>query len=365
MTPDDGSGRASFVLRSPEFQAPHHRSTLRRALPGFSLRVDVRLVLVCLALSLATVAVFLVALSVGDYNIPLADVIKTLTGGGTPQSRLVVGEWRLPRALLGIAIGAALGMSGAVFQSLTRNPLGSPDIIGFSTGAYTGGLVVILLFGGGYLQTAAGAVGGGLATAALVYALAYRRGIQGFRLIIVGIGVSATLASVNSWLVTRANVVDAMQAAVWGSGSLNGLGYDQLWPVLGLLLVVSPVLLAHAPALRQLELGDDAARALGVRAEMVRLSSLMWGIVLVAIATAAAGPIAFIALVAPQISRRLTGTATLALLPAAVAGALLLLASDLVAQRAFAPTQLPVGVMTVIVGGAYFVWLLIREGRRQ
>ena len=355
MTRVTGTGRAFLVLRSSP----------RPALPALSLRVDVRAVSVCVGLAAVTVAVLLVALSVGDYTIPLGDVVATLTGGGTPQARLVVGEWRLPRALLGIVLGAALGMSGAVFQSLTRNPLGSPDIIGFSTGAYTGGLVVILLFGGGYLQTAVGAVAGGLATALLVYVLAYSRGIQGFRLIIVGIGVSATLASVNSWLVTRANLDDAMAAAVWGSGSLSGLGYEQLWPVLGLLAVVCPVLVAHTPALRQLELGDDSARALGVRAEAVRLSALLWGIVLVAIATAAAGPIAFIALVAPQIARRLIGSATLSLVPAACAGALLLLASDLVAQRAFAPTQLPVGVMTVVVGGGYFVWLLVREGRRR
>lgn len=354
MSPVDELGRPSLVIRSA-----------RRRLPEFSVRITVRGVVVSASLVAATVAVLLVALSVGDYNIPLDDVFATLTGGGSSRAQLVVGEWRLPRALLGILLGAALGMSGAVFQSLTRNPLGSPDIIGFSTGAYTGGLVVILLFGGGYLQTAAGAVGGGLVTAALVYALAYRGGVQGFRLIIVGIGVSATLASINSWLVTRANLDDAMQAAVWGSGSLSGLGYEQLWPVLGLLVVVFPVLLAHAPAMRQLELGDDAARALGVRAEAVRLSALLWGIVLVAIATAAAGPIAFIALVSPQIARRLTGTATLSLLPAAFAGGLLLLSSDLVAQRLFAPTQLPVGVMTVVVGGAYFVWLLLREGRRR
>ena len=355
MTRGDETARAAFVLRSPR----------RGSGPEVSIRIDLRLVVVCVLLAAATLAVLLAALSVGDYDIALGDVLSTLLGGGTPRARLVVGEWRLPRALLGIALGAALGMSGSVFQSLTRNPLGSPDIIGFSTGAYTGGLVVILLFGGGYLQTAVGAVGGGLATALLVYALAYRGGIQGFRLIIVGIGISATLASLNSWLSTRADLDDAMQAAVWGSGSLSGLGYEQLWPVLGLLVVVCPVLLAHTPALRQLELGDDAAQALGVRVEAVRLSALLWGIVLVAIATAAAGPIAFIALVAPQIARRLTGSATLSLVPAAFAGGLLLLSSDFVAQRAFAPTQLPVGVMTVVVGGAYFVWLLIREGRRR
>ena len=355
MTRVDRVTRSALVIRWPQ----------RLALPAVSLRVDVRVVVVCAIIVVATLAVFLLALSVGDYAIPLKDVLATLVSGGTPRSQLVVGEWRLPRALLGVVLGVALGMSGAVFQSLTRNPLGSPDIIGFSTGAYTGGLVVILVFGGGYLQTAIGAVVGGLLTAVLVYALAYHRGIQGFRLIIVGIGVSATLASINSWLVTRANLDDAMQAAVWGSGSLSGLGYEQLWPVLALLLVACPILLAHAPALRQLELGDDTAQALGVGAERIRLSALLWGIVLVAIATAAAGPIAFIALVAPQVARRLTGSASVALLPSALTGGFLLLASDLVAQRAFAPTQLPVGVMTVSIGGVYFVWLLLREGRRK
>ncbi|MWV50714.1 iron chelate uptake ABC transporter family permease subunit [Rathayibacter sp. VKM Ac-2803] len=316
-------------------------------------------------LAVAIAAVLLVALAVGDYVLTPSEVLAALAGGGTPRAQLVVGEWRLPRALLGIALGAALGLSGAVFQSLTRNPLGSPDIVGFSTGAHTGGLIVILLVGGSYLQIAAGAVAGGLVTALIVYALAYRGGVQGFRLIIIGIGISATLASLNSWLSTRADLDDAMQAAVWGSGSLNGLGYDQLWPVLALLAVVVPILLAHAPALRQLELGDDTAQALGVRVEAVRLSALLWGIVLVALATAAAGPIAFIALVAPQIARRLTGAATLSLVPAGLVGGLLLLASDLAAQRAFAPTPLPVGVMTVVVGGGYFVALLIREGRRR
>ncbi|MCC4907411.1 iron chelate uptake ABC transporter family permease subunit [Microbacterium sp. cx-59] len=349
----NGTRRAPIVIRTAG----------RGALPAFSVRVDVRTLALCVLLVAVTGVFFLVALSVGDYVLSPVDVLAALGGGGTPQARLVVGEWRLPRALLAIVIGAALGMSGAVFQSLTRNPLGSPDIIGFTTGAYTGGLVVILIFGGGYLLTAIGAVAGGVVTALLVYALTYRGGIQGFRLIIIGIGVSATLASVNSWLSTRADLDDAMQAAAWGSGSLNGVGYDQLWPVLGLLAVVCPVLLAQAPALRQLELGDDLAQALGVRVEAVRLRALLCGILLVAIATAAVGPVAFVALVAPQIAARLRGSSTIALIPAGLTGGIILLCSDIAAQRAFAPTQLPVGVMTVVVGGAYFVWLLIRQSR--
>lgn len=333
------------------------------------MRIDVRSAAVSAVIALAGAALLIVTLWMGDVSIAFPDVLAVLAGHGTPKAQLVVGEWRLPRALIALALGAALALSGAVFQSLTRNPLGSPDIIGFSTGAYTGGLVVILALGGSYFLTAAGAVVGGLVTAVVVYGLSRSRGtVQSFRLIIVGIGVSATLASVNTWLITRADVDDAMAASVWGSGSLGGLGMTQLVPVLAILAVVVPVLFTYGPGLRMLEVGDDLARAAGTRVERVRLGAMLWAIVLVAVATAAAGPIAFIALVAPQISRRLVGTASIAFTPAALTGAFLLLLSDLLAQRVFAPTQLPVGVMTVTLGGVYFVWLLVREstgyGRR-
>ncbi len=332
-------------------------------LPEISVRLIKRTVLVCALLLCACLFLAVICLGIGDYPISPDETLAVLFGGGSPQAQLVVVEWRIPRVALALLLGFALGLSGAVFQSLTRNPLGSPDIIGFSTGSYTGGLIAILVLGGGYLTTAAGAVLGGLATAVVVYLLAYRNGVQGFRLIIVGIGVSATLASINTWLITRAHLDDAMQAAIWGSGSLNGLGYEQLWPVLALLAVCVPVLGAHAPALRQLELGDDRAAASGTRIELARLSAMLWGIILVAICTAAAGPIAFIALVAPQIARRLCASASISLFPAALTGCFLLLLSDLAAQRIFAPVQLPVGVMTVTLGGVYFVWLLIRERR--
>src|SRR5690606_9242466 len=264
-------------------------------------------------------------------------VLDALVGAADGPVRLVVVEWRLPRALLALVLGATLGTSGAIFQSITRNPLGSPDVIGFSTGAYTGALVVILVVGGGYAGVAAGALVGGVLTAAAVYLLAYRRGVQGFRLVVVGIAVSAMLASVNQWLVVTADLETAMAAAVWGAGSLHGATWAQAAPasVLAVLLVLPLAWLA--PRMALLELGDDAAAALG--------------------------PIAFGALAAPQLARRRTGAPGVRLLPAAVMGAVLLAASDLVAQRAFAPTQLPVGVVTVSLGGVYLVWLLVREAR--
>lgn len=231
-------------------------------------------------------------------------------------------------------------MSGAIFQSLTRNPLGSPDIIGFAAGSYSGALVVILLLSGGYYETAAGALVGGIVTALTVYLLAWRRGVKGFRLIIVGIGVSAMLGAFNAWMIRQADLKVALGAAVWGAGSLNGLGVDQLMPVMVVLCLIVPPTLFLARPMRQLEMGDDAAMASGVNANRVRLCLMVLGVALTATVTAAAGPIAFIALAAPQIARRLTRSAGVALLPSALMGSLLLAVADWVAQHAFT-TQLP------------------------
>nr|WP_288121937.1 iron chelate uptake ABC transporter family permease subunit [Rhodococcus sp. (in: high G+C Gram-positive bacteria)] len=328
-------------------------------------RIDVCTVLVCAALLLLTAVVAVLAIGTGDYHVPPGQVLAAVFGDAPRITEIVVMQSRFPRVALAFLFGAALGVSGAIFQSLTRNPLGSPDIIGFSTGAYTGALVVILTLGGGYYRTGAGALVGGLVAAAVVYVLAYKRGVQGFRLIIVGIAVSAVLASVNTWLVVKADVSEAIAAAVWGAGTLNGLGWPQVVPVLVALAVVTPAAAALSTRLPVLEMGDDAARALGIRVEPTRLMLVILGVALTALVTAAAGPISFVALAAPQLARRLTGTSSVAMVPAACMGALLLIVSDDAAQRVFAPTQLPVGVVTVCVGGAYFVWLLAREGRKQ
>lgn len=332
---------------------------------GWSGIASLRAALVTLALAAATVIGVVVSISTGTYDIPLDEVVGGLLGTADGGTVLVVREWRMPRALLATLLGVALGMSGAIFQSLTRNPLGSPDVIGFSSGSYTGALIVILVTGGGYYAVAAGALVGGVVTALVVFVLAYRRGVQGFRLIIVGIGVSALLAASNTYLMLRATVEEQLTAGVWGSGSLNGLSIAELVPVALVMLVLVPAVLTLSPALRVLELGDDAAGSLGSRPTSIRLAAIVLGVALVALVTAAAGPIAFIALVAPQIARRLTRSAGVGLIAAGVTGALLLVISDFLAQRLFAPLQLPVGIVTVSVGGVYFVWLLVRETRRR
>lgn len=330
-----------------------------------SFRVDIRSILVCIPLILAALAVAVASLATGDYDVSVPQVLQAFAGDAPGLAQTIVMEWRLPRVLAALVFGAALGMSGGIFQSMTRNPLGSPDIIGFNTGAYTGALIVMLTIGGGYLGIAAGALVGGILTALAVYLLAYRRGSQGFRLIIVGIGISAMLAAFNHWLILRAELEAALAAAVWGAGSLNGITWEQAAPAAVVVAVVGLGTLAAARRMQLLEMGDDAARALGVRAEPTRLLLLVLGVALTAAVTAVAGPIAFVALAAPQLARRLTRSAGITLVPSAVMGAFLLAASDLAAQRLFAPIQLPVGVVTVCIGGIYLVWLLAREARKS
>lgn len=341
------------------------RPTLLVRRRRFSLLADVRTIAVCLLLAVTAVALSLVSLGTGDIAVPVPEVVNALLGRGSGRTDLVVVQWRLPRVLLALTIGAVLAVSGAIFQTLTDNPLGSPDIIGFTTGSYTGALVVILLLHGSSTAVAGGALIGGLATAVVVYLLAYRGGMRGFRLIIVGIAITAMLGSVNTYLSIKADFEMAMLAALWGAGSLGGLGWDTALPMLAVSTVLLALVAPLAGRLRMLELGDDAARALGVRTERLRIELLLLGVALVAVATAAAGPIAFVALVAPQLARRLTRGPGVQLIPSALMGAALLVASDLVAQRAFAPLQLPVGVVTVSLGGIYLVWLLAREARRR
>jgi iron complex transport system permease protein len=316
-------------------------------------------------LTLAAVAlvVALVALGIGDYPLSPLEVVRALTGSDGFASTIVL-EWRLPRVLAALVFGAALGASGAIFQSLTRNPLGSPDVIGFSTGAYTGAIVVIVSGASSSLGTAGGALAGGLATALAVYLLAYRGGVHGLRLIIVGIGVTALLHSVNSWLLLRAQSEVALTASFWGAGSLALVGWSQLVPALVLLVVLTPLVMALSRPLRQLELGDDAARSHGLRAEGSRLALVVVGVALTAVVTASTGPIAFVALAAPQLARRLIRSAGVPLAAGALTGGVLLLVADLVAQH-IASSPVPVGLVTLVIGGVYLITLLVGESRRS
>ncbi|UYG17984.1 iron chelate uptake ABC transporter family permease subunit [Brachybacterium huguangmaarense] len=326
------------------------------------LRASRRPLVTAIVLVVLVAVLALLALGLGDYPLTPRQVIAAIVSDQGFDTRVVT-QWRAPRVLAAIVFGAALGTSGALFQTLTRNPLGSPDIIGFSTGAYTGAIITITVLGTGVLSVSAGALIGGLATAFVVYVLAWRGGVQGFRLIVVGIGVTAMLSGLNTFLLLKAQTEVAMAASIWGAGSLGEVGWHEVVSALIPLAVLAAATALLAGPLRQLELGDDTARAHGTAVERTRLGVLVVGVALIALVTAETGPIAFVALAAPQLARRLCHGAGIPIGASALMGALLLLAADQIAQHVI-PGAVPVGVITVVIGGVYLIALLIREARR-
>lgn len=314
-----------------------------------------------LAAVLLVVAAF--TLTTGDFPVPLADVLRALFGDAPPAASFVVTTLRLPRMLTALLAGAALALAGAVMQSISRNPLGSPDLIGFTQGAATGGIVTILVIGGGAVATSVGAAAGGLLTAALILLLVGRHGLHGFRLVLVGVGVSLVLGAINAYLLIKAVLGDAQRVVAWQVGNVAGRGWGHVLLLTVVLAVLLPVLLATGRRMAMLALGEDTASSLGVPVLAAWLVPLAASVGLVAAAVAMAGPIPFVALAAPHLARRLTRATGPNLLPAAVMGALLTVASDFAAQHLL-PVQLPVGIMTSVFGGAYLIWLLLLQRRR-
>ena len=330
------------------------------------LTVDARAVTVSVILWSATTLLACYAVTSGSAQIPLTDAVRALLGQADAYTSMVVVEWRAPRILMAMLLGACLGVSGSIFQNLTDNPLGSPDVIGFQTGSFTGALVVMLILRGGAGDTVAGALVGGLLTALVVFLLSVQRGsVHGVRLIIVGIGVSAMLASVNVWIQLSATVEDAIMAGLWGAGNLSGV----TWPTFLLTLLASSVFLLGAALLARplklLRIGAPFATALGQRVRAVQVSGIVVGVGLTAVATATVGPISFVALAAPQIARRLVPSDGLALGVTTAVGSFLLLLADVIAQRLHPESPLPVGIVTVSIGGLYFLWLLMKEGKTR
>ncbi|MEX2985226.1 FecCD family ABC transporter permease [Streptomyces sp. C36] len=339
-----------------------HARTLRTR-GGLSVRLETRAALVVLLLAAGALAASVALIGTGDYPMTFADVVRTLTGDGTPAQDFVVHDLRLPRVLVGLLAGTALGLAGAVFQSVSRNPLGSPDVIGLGQGSTVGALLVIVLFQGDPPAVAAGSLAGGVLSGAAIYALAWKKGVQGNRFVLVGIAMAAILTAVIGYLLTKANLTDAARATVWMVGSLNGRDWDQVRPLLLACAALVPLVLGHGRALRMLESGDDTAYALGVPVERTRLVTMAAAVLLTAAATAAAGPIAFVALAAPQLARRLTRTPGPNLIAAACTGATLLVTADWGSQRLFGADRLPVGALTGMLGGCYLLWLLFTERR--
>jgi iron complex transport system permease protein len=317
---------------------------------------------VSLLLLLAIVVVFAASLAVGDFPVPIGDLPGLLFGDGVGRAAYVVTELRLPRAVTGLLVGVAFGTAGALFQRLLRNPLASPDVIGVTQGASAAAVVAIVLFGAAGPVVSAAALAGALLTGAAIYLLSRRGGVHGYRLVLVGVGIGAMLTSVVSYLMTWADVTLAQQALIWLTGNLNARTWDHAGPLAAALVVLVPAALLLGRTLTGLQLGDDTAAGLGLRVERSRLALLVVAVALAAFATAAAGPIAFVAFVANPIATRLVGGARAGLVPAALTGALVVLLGDFAAQHLLGE-QLPVGVVTGAVGAPYLLWLLATANR--
>lgn len=345
---------------------PKRTRFLRPFSGKISIKIDLRTVVITAILAVITVCVALWSLTLGSAegsDIPLDRVFGALAGNESPSVTRIV-EGRLPRVLVAVFGGAALALSGAIFQTVTRNPLGSPDIIGFTAGANTGALIAMLVFGLGYNGATFGSLIGGLLTGVVIYILAFRGGVQGYRLIVIGIGVSAMLTAFNGYLLVRARVENAAAAAAWGQGIFEQLRLKDVIPVVLVLVILIPALTYFTPNMRMFELGQDSAQSKGVHTERVQVYLMIIGVGLIAVVTAVAGPIAFIALIAPQVAMRITRSPGIPLVTGAAVGATLLVISDAIARTLLAPVQLPVGVVTTALGGVYLLGLLVVQSRK-
>jgi iron complex transport system permease protein len=335
-----------------------------------------RTIALSILFAVLAIVIALISLSVGTAKLPIADVVEVLLGGGRRGTRLVVIELRLPRVATGLLVGIAFAVSGALLQTLSRNPLASPDIIGVNSGASAGAVAVIVLAGtgGGNISGFAAKVGiplaavlGGLVATLIVGALSVQRGVvDAGKVVLIGVGIAAAANSLVAWLLVVGDVNDAGRAAAWLAGSLNARAWSDAIPVLIAVVLLLPVALMFNRDLSALVLGDDVASSLGVRVSRIRLVLLVIATVLAAMATAGAGPIAFVALVAPQVAQRLTRMERPPLLTTAMLGGLFVVLADLLARNGLqwaqvGPYELPVGVVTAACGAPYLLHLIGRQ----
>ncbi|GAB2640130.1 FecCD family ABC transporter permease [Vibrio panuliri] len=329
-----------------------------------SIRVNIKNVSIAALMLLTVCALTLFALSVGKLPFTMTQVIELLLDPQRAESGFqakILWDIRLPRVITAVFAGAALGIAGSIFQSISRNPLGSPDIIGFTSGAAAGALIQIIYFSAGSIQVAVGAIIGGLATAAVVLALSYQGGtIKRQNIVLTGIGVGAILSAFNGLLLVKGEIDSAITANLWLAGSLHARTWEHALPVFAGVVLLLPLAKLFSAAIAGLELGELRAQSLGIRVLKLRLIMTIIGVSLAALATASTGPIAFIALAAPQLAVRLRNTANLPIISSALMGALILLIADLITQLVPLDINLPIGRVCGIIGGFYLLWLLTR-----
>ncbi len=330
---------------------------------GITLRYSRREWLFVGAALIALGLMSLYLLTVGSYPLTFEKLFAVLSGHiNEPIAERIVWNIRLPRVVTALFVGIALGVSGAVFQSVSKNALGSPDIIGFTTGAASGALIQIIIFHSSTQMVMLSAVFGGMVTAIIVYFLSRKHSVVGgYRLILIGIGIGSILNALNGLMLVKGNLDQAIVANLWLAGSLNARNWNHAIPVMVGVFIIVPIVIYKARTLHLLEMGDDMASQIGVAVERERLVMTFLSVALAALATAAAGPIGFIALAAPQLVIRILRVGHIPVAASAVMGGGLLLVADMVSQTKPFGFNLPIGQLTSLVGGAYLLWLLTRS----
>ncbi|SHG04633.1 iron complex transport system permease protein [Marinomonas polaris DSM 16579] len=337
-------------------------STLARVTNGRKKRSK-RWKCVASLLCLLAVAAFSITLTLGQSFTPPQDVINVLLGEHVPSASFVVGQLRLPRAIMSLLVGMSFGMAGVAFQVMLRNPLASPDIIGVSSGATAAAVFAIIVLHMDGTSVAFFSIAVGLLVALAVYGLSYRNGASGARLILVGIGVSAMIESFIVYLLSQAQAWDRQEAMRWLSGSVNSAQIHQALPLILSLLVFGGFLLSRSRDLEALRMGDDTAHALGVRVGMTRITVIVSAVGLIAVGVAITGPIAFVAFLSGPIAVRLVKNNGSLLIPSGLVGACLVMGGDYIGQFLL-PSRYPVGVITGALGAPYLIYLIIRVNRK-
>lgn len=328
-----------------------------------SIQIAKKTCLIILILSLLLVLLTIFGLSAGSDLIHPSIVIKELFGNGSGDYNFVLHTLRLPRVLMALLVGAALGVAGLILQGIIRNPLAAPDIIGVTSGASVGAIVFIVYFMGTvsiqFLPLAA--ILGASIVSFIIYLLSWKKGVTPIRMVLIGIGISALAKAVVTMLLVISEVAATTKAYLWLTGSLYGANMQDVYLLLPWVLVLLPLTFVMARIVNVKELGDDIAIGLGVNVQVYRLLFLLISVMLAGSAVAFAGGIAFVGLVAPHMSRMLVGRSFAALIPVtAIIGGIIVIAADIVARTAFLPKDLPTGVFTAAIGAPFFIYLLFK-----
>ncbi len=337
--------------------------TIRTKSDRISFQIANRTCWIILLLSLLLVIITIIGLSAGSDFIHPFIVVKELLGYGNGEYDFVLHTLRLPRILMALLVGAALGVAGLILQGIIRNPLAAPDIIGVTSGASMGAIIFIVYFMGsvGIQFLPLAAISGAAIISFIIYLLSWRKGVTPIRMVLIGIGISALAKAVVTMLLVLSEVAATTKAYLWLTGSLYGANMTDVYLLLPWVALLLPLTFVLARTVNVKELGDDIATGLGVKVQVYRLLFLLISVMLAGSAVAFAGGIAFVGLVAPHMSRLLVGRSFAGLIPVtAIIGGIIVIVADIVARTAFLPKDLPTGVFTAAIGAPFFIYLLFR-----